>query len=221
MANRGTSDGAAGSSMEPEESIGRAGVSIDHPGGDDTHPRIILKFRQQPMSAQVRRLGSVQSTSAVDQMPIIQLVTEGLELPNEQQHCDRHIVFCTATSTTGAGAGDQRPMEPVVSGAFIGKDEHGVEGCFVSFPNLSFNCTGTFRLTFKLVTIEPGQAKEGAFFPVLSMATTDVITVYSADRFPGVRAPTALTKALMEGRVVPPSKHDDWSDGESSGLGVE
>jgi hypothetical protein len=92
----------------------------------------------------------------------------------------------------------RRLMGTTVASPFNGRDEHGVEGCFFCFPDLSVRTAGTFRLKFVMVMVDPMVNVIGARHPVRAQAMSDAFTVYSAKDFPGMQASTPLTKKLKE-----------------------
>lgn len=87
-------------------------------------------------------------------------------------------------------------MGTLVASPFVGTDENDQRGCFFCFPDLSCRTHGRYRLRFVLMRIEMSHARPGGYMPVLTSTLSDVFTVYTAKNFPGMRASTALTKAL-------------------------
>ncbi|KAJ2505095.1 hypothetical protein H4217_009296, partial [Coemansia sp. RSA 1939] len=72
------------------------------------------------------------------------------------------------------------------------KDIDGNDGAFFVFPDLSVRCEGVYKLKFSLFEIVGNQV----FF--CKSITSDVFTVYSAKKFPGMEESTRLTKLFAE-----------------------
>lgn len=89
-------------------------------------------------------------------------------------------------------------MGTLVSSPFIGKDEHNVEGCFFTFPDLSVRTPGKYSLRFALVSLDPSRMRPGISEPVRSTIISSDFQVFNAKDFGGMRASTALTKKLKE-----------------------
>lgn len=125
----------------------------------------------------------------------------------------------------------RRLMGTTVSSPFNGRDEYGNDGCFFCFPDLSVRTSGTFRLKFVLVMVDPVANFIGARHPVRAQVMSDVFTVYSAKDFPGMTASTPLTRKLKEqgclisikkgndkgGRGRDDSDDDDLDDDDGDG----
>jgi hypothetical protein len=196
-----------------------------------------LQIRQQPIAARSCGFGE-RDRRVIDPPPIVQLLIEGANLTKEEtvKHLryPHYVMSCSIYDESGSCDASFMPEEYrqqrrlmglLVSAPFVGKDEHGEEGCFFCFPDLSCRTPGSFRLHFTLVKIDPIRAKEVKRFPTLVDAQSDVFTVYTAKDFPGMQASTKLTKRLKEqGCIISIKKgndrsknarsHDDSSDGE-------
>ncbi|SPJ74653.1 uncharacterized protein FTOL_04384 [Fusarium torulosum] len=202
--------------------------------GDIHH---ILKIRQQPTAARSCGFGE-RDRRVIDPPPIVQLSIESPSLSKEQIAKEirypHYVMSCSILDETGSHDASFMPEEYrqqrrlmglLVSSPFVGKDEHGEEGCFFCFPDLSCRTPGSFRLKFSLVRIDPLRAREIKNFPVLVATRSDTFTVYTAKDFPGMQASTQLTKRLKEqGCIISIKKgndrsknvrgHDDSSDGD-------
>ncbi|KAF5962442.1 sexual development regulator velC [Fusarium bulbicola] len=209
-------------------------TSVDNRSADN---RFELQIRQQPIAARSCGFGE-RDRRVIDPPPIVQLLIKDASLTQEEtaKHLryPHYVMSCSIFDETGSCDASFMPEEYrqqrrlmglLVSAPFVGKDEHGEEGCFFCFPDLSCRTPGSFRLHFTLVKIDPIRAKEVKRFPTLVTAHSDVFTVYTAKDFPGMQASTKLTKRLKEqGCIISIKKgndrskntrsHDDSSDGE-------
>ncbi|SCO33179.1 uncharacterized protein FFMR_02823 [Fusarium fujikuroi] len=216
-----------------ERSGGR--TSVDNRSGGDGCFK--LQIRQQPIAARSCGFGE-RDRRVIDPPPIVQLLINDASLTKEEtaKHLryPHYVMSCSIFDESGSSDASFMPEEYrqqrrlmglLVSAPFVGKDEHGEEGCFFCFPDLSCRTPGSFRLNFTLVKIDPIRAKEVKRFPTLVTAQSDVFTVYTAKDFPGMQASTKLTKRLKEqGCIISIKKgndrskntrsHDDSSDGE-------
>ncbi|KAF5243748.1 hypothetical protein FANTH_8041 [Fusarium anthophilum] len=209
-------------------------TSVDNRSADNCFE---LQIRQQPIAARSCGFGE-RDRRVIDPPPIVQLLIKDASLTQEEtaKHLryPHYVMSCSIFDETGSCDASFMPEEYrqqrrlmglLVSAPFVGKDEHGEEGCFFCFPDLSCRTPGSFRLHFTLVKIDPIRAKEVKRFPTLVTAHSDVFTVYTAKDFPGMQASTKLTKRLKEqGCIISIKKgndrskntrsHDDSSDGE-------
>ena len=120
----------------------------------------------------------------------------------------------------------RRLMGTLVSSPFVGQDEHDDQGCFFCFPDLSCRTNGRYRLRFVLMRIAIDKLEPGGRAPIITETTSDVFTVFTAKDFPGMRASTALTKALKrQGCAISVKKGNEKvsvvSKVEGSGEGEE
>jgi hypothetical protein len=90
----------------------------------------------------------------------------------------------------------RRLMGTLVASPYQAKDEHGVGGTFFVFPDLSCRSPGKYRLRFKLLRVDPTMMTPGAVHGSVASIVTDVFSVFTAKDFPGMRASSALLKAL-------------------------
>jgi len=87
-------------------------------------------------------------------------------------------------------------MGTLVASPYQAKDERGIAGTFFVFPDLSCRAPGRYRLHFKLLRIDPFNMQQGAIHGTVASIITEVFNVYTAKDFPGMRASSALLKAL-------------------------
>jgi hypothetical protein len=186
-----------------------------------------LRIRQQPVAA--RSCGfSERDRRVIDPPPILRLTIEGPNLTEEDLSAQLHghyVMSCSIYDKTGTRDASfmseeychrRRLIGSLVAIPFVGKDEHGAEGCFFCFPDLSCRTPGAFRLRFSLTMVDPVRAREVKRFPVLVESNSDVFTVYNAKDFPGMLASTKLTKRLKEhGCIISIKKGPDKSKNSS------
>ena len=208
------------------------------PGFPSTPTEYRIRVRQQPVAARSCGFGE-RDRRVIDPPPIVQLtiedpnlsddeVTQRLRYPFLVMHCS--IYDSTGEQDSSAMPEDYRQqrrlMGTLVASSFVGLDEHGNEGCFFPFPDLSCRTPGSFRLKFQLVVIDPiSSTQAGRRFPVVAQVLSEVFTVYNAKDFPGMQASTALTKKLKDqGCLISIKKGNekgarDGSDDEGSSGG--
>ena len=90
----------------------------------------------------------------------------------------------------------RRLMGTLVASPYQAKDERGTAGTFFVFPDLSCRSPGKYRLRFKLLRVDPTNTTPGSISGSVASITTEVFSVYTAKDFPGMRASSALLKAL-------------------------
>lgn len=101
----------------------------------------------------------------------------------------------------------KRLVGNLVASPFVGVDEHGKEGCFFCFPDISCRTPGRYRLKFSLVALD---SRPGAKSPVKAEVLSDVFQAFNAKEFPGMSESTALAKALKrQGCNIPPKKGNE------------
>ncbi|KAF2862349.1 hypothetical protein K470DRAFT_201940, partial [Piedraia hortae CBS 480.64] len=165
-----------------------------------------LSVRQQPCVARACGFGE-RDRRVIDPPPILELKITSLDGMPEQ---DPHAILalhCTLVSRDGREDETEAPMQThlpstrqlmgtLVASPYQGKDEHGRAGTFFVFPDLSCRSTGVYRLRFKLLRIDPSHMMPGVSSPSVAGITTDPFHVFTAKDFPGMRASSALLKAL-------------------------
>jgi hypothetical protein len=147
----------------------------------------------------------------IDPPPILQMhvdsPTSTKEQISEMIRNNYAVVHCTLwdpvadkEDTAMPGTSDKkqqrRLMGTLVSSPFVGLDEHNVEGCFFTFPDLSVRTPGRYALRFSLVILDPKNMKPGGAAQIKSSAMTVPFQVYNAKDFLGMRASSELTKRL-------------------------
>jgi hypothetical protein len=188
-----------------------------------------LIVRQQPKHARACGFGE-RDRRVIDPPPIVQLVLNDSSGDEGSPFDIRYmfnVVHCTLWSEdrtndeTAIEGSDKRYtrrlMGTLVSSPFVGQDEHGNEGCFFCFPDLSCRTHGRYRLRFVLMHLEPSDLRPDGYTPILTEVFSDVFTVFSAKEFPGMTTSTELTKALKrQGCAISVKKGNDKKDGAGS-----
>jgi len=115
-------------------------------------------------------------------------------------HCTLWDPVADKEDTAMPGTNDKkqqrRLMGTLVSSPFVGLDEHNVEGCFFTFPDLSVRTPGRYALRFSLVVLDPSNMKPGGSATIRSSAMSVPFQVFNAKDFRGMRASSELTKKL-------------------------
>ncbi len=185
-------------------------------------------MRQQPVAARACGFGE-RDRRVIDPPPILQMSVTGPNLtPTEVSTLIRSpfsVIHCTlwdpdtdTDATAMPGTTDKRQqrrlMGTLVSSPFVGKDEHGAEGCFFTFPDLSVRTPGKYSLRFALVQLDPTRMGPGASEPVKNTIWSSDFQVFNAKDFGGMRASTALTKTLKhQGCLISVKKGNNKSGG--------
>ncbi|QUC19451.1 uncharacterized protein UV8b_03692 [Ustilaginoidea virens] len=169
-----------------------------------------LTMRQQPQAARACGFGG-RDRRVIDPPPIVQLSVDGPSLTRDQASSylryEGYVMNCSICDETGLRDASFMPEEyqhqrrlmgSLVGTPFVGQDEHGTEGCFFCFSDLSCRTPGAFRLKFTVIMIDPSRAGKIRHFPVLTDITSDVFYVYNAKEFPGMLPSSSLAKRLRE-----------------------
>ncbi|KAH7002713.1 velvet factor-domain-containing protein, partial [Fusarium venenatum] len=221
------------SSMGPRQNPMRISSIISPNVGDGDHDvgttsssklhnvEYSLKIRQQLMAARSCGFGE-RDRRVIDPPPVVQLMIKGSNLAHSQYEKllrgNHYIMSCSlydesgpevATFTTKQRRQERQLLGTVTSTPFVGKDEHGEEGCFFCFPDLSCRTPGSFRLKFSLVEIGPTRTDRVVkHFPELAEGNSHIFDVYTAKDFPGMQASTELVKRLRDQGCTIPIKKD-------------
>jgi hypothetical protein len=165
-----------------------------------------LVIRQQPVAA--RACGfSERDRRVIDPPPILELkiVDKTTGLP-EQDHSGMLALHCTLLNPTDqedemqvsseatVTESSRRLMGTLVASPYQAKDQFGIQGTFFVFPDTSCRTPGRYRLQFKLIRIDPFNYQQG--HTNVASVITNVFNVYTPKDFPGMRASSALLKAL-------------------------
>ncbi|KAI9826407.1 MAG: hypothetical protein M1832_000324 [Thelocarpon impressellum] len=199
-----------------------------------------IRVRQQPLAARACGFGE-RDRRVIDPPPIVQLVAKAADAADpDRLRYPFNVVHCTlwnehaTVDETALQSQDRkvtrRLMGTLVASPFVGLDERDDEGCFFCFPDLSCRTHGRYRLRFVLMRIDAAGREPGRLTPILTEATSEPFTVFTAKDFPGMRASTELTKALKrQGCAISVKKgnekanfhapDDDGGDGGDGGDG--
>jgi hypothetical protein len=167
----------------------------------------ILGIRQQPAAARACGFGE-RDRRVVDPPPILELkITDKATAQPQQDSGCILALHCTLLSHDGSDetevppaqegmSSTRRLMGTIVASPYQAKDEHGTAGTFFVFPDLSCRSPGKYRLRFKLLRVDLSTMRPGGVSPTVASITSDVFSVFTAKDFPGMRASSALLKAL-------------------------
>lgn len=181
--------------------------------------RYELSLRQQPINARSCGFGD-RDRRVIDPPPIVQLKVHGAGLSPEElsqkMRNKKNVVHCAIWDESGTEEMSAMPEECTrqkrlmgnfVASPFLGTDEHGEDGCFFCFPDLSCRTPGRYRLKFSLILVDE---RPGTKSPVKVEVLSDVFQTYSAKEFPGMSESTSLAKALkQQGCNIPTKKGND------------
>ncbi|KAK6435223.1 hypothetical protein LTR95_008584 [Oleoguttula sp. CCFEE 5521] len=155
-----------------------------------------LTIRQQPLAARACGFGE-RDRRVIDPPPILQLrTTDRLTGAPAADHNAMFALHCTLLhestdkdETQASPGGPEMPatrklMGTLVASPYPAKDEHGVAGTFFVYPDLSCRNPDPMNMT------------KGAVHGAVASVVTDIFDVYPAKDFPGMRASSALLKAL-------------------------
>jgi hypothetical protein len=167
-----------------------------------------LIIRQQPAAARACGFGE-RDRRVIDPPPILELkITDKATGGPEQDLTGMLALHCTLLNPANQEDETQAPvnnadmqstrrlMGTLVASPYQAKDERGVAGTFFVFPDLSCRAPGRYRLHMKLLRIDPFNMQQGAIHGTVASIITDVFSVFTAKDFPGMRASSALLKAL-------------------------
>ncbi|TVY33223.1 Sexual development regulator [Lachnellula occidentalis] len=191
-------------------------------------PKYSIRMRQEPIAARACGFGE-RDRRVIDPPPILQMMIEDpsstpgelstlLRQPCAVVHCTLWDPVANKDDTAMPGTTDKRQqrrlMGTLVSSPFVGQDEHNVEGCFFTFPDLSVRTPGTYSLRFSLIVLDITRMSSGEKVPVRCLAFSQAFHVYNAKDFGGMRASTELTKRLKhQGCLISVKKGNAKSTG--------
>lgn len=172
-----------------------------------------LSVRQQPVAARACGFGE-RDRRVVDPPPILELTLKDRasgDTDVEETPCVYTTLHCTLINAETRQdesqiephrpdlPATQRLMGTSVSSPFPGKDEHGKQGTFFVFPDLSCRSPGKYRFRFRLLIVDPMNLGTGSNTSrIQSYIDSAPFEVYTAKEFPGMRASSPLLKALRK-----------------------
>ena len=166
-----------------------------------------LTIRQQPAAARACGFGE-RDRRVVDPPPILELkITDKKTGLLVQDTACILAMHCALLNHDGSDEAEVAPpqegmpstrrlMGTIVASPYQAKDENGVAGTFFVFPDLSCRSPGKYKLSFKLLRVDVNAMGPGTVSPSVASAISDAFSVYTAKDFPGMRASSALLKAL-------------------------
>ncbi|KAH0373257.1 hypothetical protein KCU65_g658, partial [Aureobasidium melanogenum] len=174
--------------------------------------RYELNMRQQPVAARACGFGE-RDRRVVDPPPILELKvidTETGKVDSENTPYVYTTLHCTLINSMTYkdesqiepahpnAQATQRLMGTAVASPFSGTDETGKKGTFFVFPDLSCRNPGRYRFQFRLLIVDPLNLSVGTTSRIQSSIISEPFEVYTAKEFPGMRASSALLKALRK-----------------------
>lgn len=169
-------------------------------------------MRQQPLVARACGYGEIDRR-VIDPPPIVEMHVDDPSVSSDEVRAllrqPYWVLHCTlwdpvkdnndtAMLDIGNGRQGRRLMGTLVASSFVGNDEHGNEGCFFVFPDLSVRTIGAYRLRFDLINPDPLHMAPGHRLPVKATIKSSLFHVYNTKDSGDMRASTELTKRLGE-----------------------
>jgi len=189
--------------------------------------RFEIRVVQQPLRARMCGFGE-KDRRPIDPPPICELLCfneqgERMSISCEEQiffvcHCglwsedcekERNLIAnpCASSTFTRILVGS------LVSSTYSLVNPEGIQSVYFIFPDLSVRMEGKYRLKFSLcnlgavaddnsLVLNQGEA------PINSEQFSDIFTVYTAKRFPGMTESTELSKCFSKQGVKIPIRHE-------------
>ncbi|KAI4724881.1 hypothetical protein E4T49_07365 [Aureobasidium sp. EXF-10728] len=174
--------------------------------------RYELNMRQQPVAARACGFGE-RDRRVVDPPPILELKVIDAETGKVDSENTPYVyttLHCTLINSMTYkdesqiepahpnAQATQRLMGTAVASPFSGTDETGKRGTFFVFPDLSCRNPGKYRFQFRLLIVDPLNLSVGTTSRIQSSIISEPFEVFTAKEFPGMRASSALLKALRK-----------------------
>ncbi|KAJ1978990.1 hypothetical protein H4R34_003005 [Dimargaris verticillata] len=116
---------------------------------------------------------------------------------SEDKQSERSIIFNDPKFTRVL-------MGSLVSSPSLLKDTKGEQGCYFCFPDLSIRTEGRYTLKFSLIRLDSNSTLTERPPRTIADVYSDVFTVYSAKKFPGMTESTELSKTFArQGLKIP------------------
>lgn len=167
-----------------------------------------LVMRQQPKAARACGFGE-RDRRVVDPPPIVEVKAlnpeTGENILVRDSYTTLHCMLMNATTgadasqmsiSRGEASSAQRLMGCAVTSPWVGNDETGKQGAFFVFADLSVRSSGKYRLLFRLLKVDPSDIGRRNKNFILASVESDPFEVFTAKEFPGMRASSALLRAL-------------------------
>lgn len=200
------------SPREPPSSISENFKRLPSFSAPSPNLRYELSMRQQPAAARACGFGE-RDRRVVDPPPILELKVIDAQTGKVDGENTPYVyttLHCTLINAMTYkdesqiepphpnAPATQRLMGTAVASPFSGTDEHGRRGTFFVFPDLSCRNPGRYRFQFRLLIVDPLNLSVGTTSRIQSSIISEPFEVYTAKEFPGMRASSALLKALRK-----------------------
>ncbi|KAJ1822866.1 hypothetical protein LPJ56_003044, partial [Coemansia sp. RSA 2599] len=161
----------------------------------------MLTIRQQPERSRVGSISEKMDRRPIDPPPIIQLVVHDPRHPNSQSYTTSPALFMQVILMDDSGTAPVRYLRGHKAAAMAGsmvsplhtlRDASTRQGAYFVFSDLSVRLEGQFRLRFDLYETE------GEMVHRRASIISDVFSVHSPKRFPGMMESTRLSKLFAE-----------------------
>ncbi|KAF2156718.1 hypothetical protein K461DRAFT_289103 [Myriangium duriaei CBS 260.36] len=167
-----------------------------------------LVMRQQPKAARACGFGE-RDRRVVDPPPIVEVKARNAETGDSilvrDSYTTLHCMLINAQTgqdasqmsiSRGEVNSAQRLMGCAVTSPWVGNDETGTAGSFFVFADLSVRSSGKYKLLFRLLKVDPSDISRKNKNFILAAIESDPFEVFTAKEFPGMRASSALLRAL-------------------------
>ncbi|GAM88876.1 hypothetical protein ANO11243_069100 [Dothideomycetidae sp. 11243] len=176
------------------------------PSPPDLEYKLIM--RQQPKAARACGFGE-RDRRVVDPPPIVEVRAQNPETGDSllvrDSYTTLHCMLINANNGTDASqmsisrgevSSAQRLMGCAVTSPWVGNDETGTPGSFFVFADLSVRSSGKYKLLFRLLKVDPSDISRQNKNFILAAIESEPFEVFTAKEFPGMRASSALLRAL-------------------------
>ncbi|KEQ97028.1 hypothetical protein AUEXF2481DRAFT_3702 [Aureobasidium subglaciale EXF-2481] len=203
---------SATSPREPPSAISEKFSRLPSFSTPSSNLRYELNMRQQPVAARACGFGE-RDRRVVDPPPILELKVIDAETGKVDSENTPYVyttLHCTLINSMTYkdesqiepahpnAPATQRLMGTAVASPFSGTDETGRRGTFFVFPDLSCRNPGRYRFQFRLLIVDPLNLSVGTTSRIQSSIISESFEVFTAKEFPGMRASSALLKALRK-----------------------
>ncbi|KAL1922554.1 uncharacterized protein VTP21DRAFT_10093 [Calcarisporiella thermophila] len=196
----------------PRQQTGGAAPNFD---SKRTYELIVC---QQPQRARMCGFGE-KDRRPIDPPPIVQLIVrdengnidlDTLQNPffvlhvtlwSEDGREERNIIYDPPRCTRVL-------MGSLVASPSLLRNPEGEQGCYFVFPDLSIRTDGRYKLKFSLMKLGDEETLTDGNAAIIAQAFSDIFTVYSAKKFPGMTESTELSKAFARQGLKIPIRND-------------
>ena len=200
--------------FEPRSAVSETSPAHEvfvHPPEPEPEPpefEYSLRMRQQPIAARACGFGE-RDRRVVDPPPIVELIALDPKTGKQEYESDSYTTLHCVLIDPDTGedqsqippsrpdmASAQRLMGNSLASPCVAKDEKGVKGSFFVFPDLSCRSPGRYKLLFRLLKVNPRDMTNPAKNRIRATLQSEPFDVFTAKEFPGMRASSALLRAL-------------------------